>query len=312
LEGAAENIMFGGAATYAGNVPSDIEVLNNVITKPLSWRLGDPSYGGYHFSVKNLFEIKNGQRLLVEGNLIQYVWADGQGGASILFTPRTAGGSNPWVFVGDITFRNNILQHAAGVFVITGHDDDGSSVLSARILIKNNLFLDIAGTTWNGSGRFMQVTAATDVTVENNLSVNSGTNILHVGTGKSEPNLTWRDNVHYGNLGCDDGHAVNTVVSTHFPSSTISGNVFIGGTAANFPAGNYFPANDAAVKFVNAGSGDYHELRLSAASAYRGVGANGTNPGVDFTALDAAFGLSWALPKSRIIGKTRIAGGYAR
>ena len=68
LEGAGENFMLGGADPAIPNlVPSDIEFRRNHCFKPLTWRIGDPSYAGTRWSVKNLFELKNAQRALVDG-----------------------------------------------------------------------------------------------------------------------------------------------------------------------------------------------------------------------------------------------------
>ena len=48
--GPAENILFGGADSAVDNVvPSDIEIRRNHLYKPLSWRVGDPSYAGTHW-----------------------------------------------------------------------------------------------------------------------------------------------------------------------------------------------------------------------------------------------------------------------
>ena len=60
LEGSGENMMFGGAdPTMPNLVPSDIEIRRNHFSKPLSWRVGDPSHAGTHWAVKNLLELKN-------------------------------------------------------------------------------------------------------------------------------------------------------------------------------------------------------------------------------------------------------------
>src|SRR2546425_4541704 len=81
LEGAGENVMFGGADPKITNlVPSDIEIRSNHFFKPLKWRVGDPSYAGIHWSVKNIFELKNAQRLLVDGNILENNWPDAQNG----------------------------------------------------------------------------------------------------------------------------------------------------------------------------------------------------------------------------------------
>src|SRR2546427_800360 len=67
LEGSGENVMFGGIdPSIPDLVPSDIEIRHNYFVKPLSWRIEDPSYGGTPWTVKNLFELKNARRVLIE------------------------------------------------------------------------------------------------------------------------------------------------------------------------------------------------------------------------------------------------------
>lgn len=71
IEGAGENIMFGGSTPAIQNlIPSDIVIKGNLLSKPTAWR------GVY--TVKNLFELKNAQRVTVSGNILEYDWADGQ------------------------------------------------------------------------------------------------------------------------------------------------------------------------------------------------------------------------------------------
>ena len=67
LQGAAENFLLGGASPTIPNlVPSDIEIRRNYFAKPLSWNPDDPSYAGIPWVVKNLIEIKNAQRVLID------------------------------------------------------------------------------------------------------------------------------------------------------------------------------------------------------------------------------------------------------
>src|SRR5919206_261134 len=107
LEAAGENIMFGGAdPKIADLVPSDIEIVRNDLAKPLRWRKGDPSFEGVEWTVKNLFELKNARRVLVNGNLLEYNWPQAQNGFSILFTPRNQKGDSPWSTVEDVLFTN--------------------------------------------------------------------------------------------------------------------------------------------------------------------------------------------------------------
>ena len=47
LEAAGENVMFGGAdPSIKDLVPSDIEIARNHFAKPLTWKIGHPSYAG--------------------------------------------------------------------------------------------------------------------------------------------------------------------------------------------------------------------------------------------------------------------------
>ena len=120
LEAAGENVMFGGAdPAVHGLVPSDIEIVRNHFAKPLRWKMDHPSYEGTPWAVKNLFELKNARRVLVEGNLLEHNWPHAQNGFAILFTPRNQDGRAPWSVVEDVTFRNNVrpqrrrrLQHS--------------------------------------------------------------------------------------------------------------------------------------------------------------------------------------------------------
>lgn len=70
LQGAAENVMFGGATPSIPNlVPSDITVRDNLIDKPLEWKRSD------RCTVKNLFELKNARRVRVVHNVFRHNWS---------------------------------------------------------------------------------------------------------------------------------------------------------------------------------------------------------------------------------------------
>ncbi len=145
LEAAGENVMFGGADPAIPNlVPSDIEIRPNHIYKPLAWR--------GQWTVKNLFELKNAQRVRIDGNLLENNWADAQIGFAILFTPRNQAGTAPWSVVRDIEFTNNILRHVASAINILGQDDIHPSGQTKNIRIHNNLVYDVDRGTWGGHG----------------------------------------------------------------------------------------------------------------------------------------------------------------
>ncbi|HJR07927.1 MAG TPA: hypothetical protein VJ842_11765, partial [Pyrinomonadaceae bacterium] len=86
LEASGEVAGFGGTEpAIAGLVPSDIEFRRNYCTKQVTWR--------GRWLVKNLFELKNAQRVWVEGNVLENNWADGQVGYAIVLTPGNGTGS---------------------------------------------------------------------------------------------------------------------------------------------------------------------------------------------------------------------------
>ena len=76
LEAAAESIEFGGGQANA--TPTDIEIRRNHFFKPVTWLKGQPGFvggvNGNPFIVKNLFELKNAQRVLFEGNVLENTW----------------------------------------------------------------------------------------------------------------------------------------------------------------------------------------------------------------------------------------------
>src|SRR5438093_12981384 len=89
LEGAGENVMFGGADPGIRDlVPSDIEIRQNHFFKPLAWRTGNPSHAGAPWSVKNLFELKNARRVLVDRNIFENIWLADQAGFAVQLTVR--------------------------------------------------------------------------------------------------------------------------------------------------------------------------------------------------------------------------------
>src|SRR5262249_11415262 len=67
LEAAGENVLFGGADPWIPNlVPSDIIITRNHIAKQPAWK-NQPQW-----NVKNLLELKNAQRVVIDGNVLEY------------------------------------------------------------------------------------------------------------------------------------------------------------------------------------------------------------------------------------------------
>ena len=117
--GGREPDVGGADAKVADLVPSDIEIRRNHFRKPLSWKEGNSEYGGIKWSVKNLFELKNAQRVLVEANVFENVWVEAQTGYAVLFKSVNQDGSAPWSVTQDVEFRDNVVRHCAGAINIT-------------------------------------------------------------------------------------------------------------------------------------------------------------------------------------------------
>src|SRR5262245_61536487 len=290
LEGAGENVMFGGAKPSLPNlIPSDIEFRLNHVYKPLTWKQGHPTYAGTHWSVKNLFEIKNAQRLLVDQNVFENNWLDAQVGFAILFTPRGEGVA-PWATAANVTFTNNILRNSGCGFNVAGADDSGPSQPSQRILIKNNLIYEIDGVKWGGvagpaDGRFAQIVGGPlNVVFDHNTIIQSGT-IVYADGGPSV-GFVFRNNITphntYGVFGSGQGSGI-PALNYYFPGGVFRKNVIVG-----IPQGIIYPPDNfptlllSLVGFVDLAGGDY---RLAPISPYKNAGADGKDVGCDFDAL---------------------------
>ena len=288
LEAAGENLLFGGGDPVIRDLtPSDIEIRGNHVSKPLRWKVGDPAFARVPWAVKNLFELKNARRVLVEGNLFEHNWAHAQAGFAIVFTVRNEDGGAPWSAVQDVTFVNNIVRRAGAGVNILGRDNNHPSQPTERLLIANNLFDEIDGARWGGPGTLFQILDGTaHLTIEHNTAFQQGAII--VAEGRPHADFVYRNNLTPHNAagiaGTGTGAGAATL-STYFPGSIVAGNVIAGGRASVHPPDNFFPVSLEMVGFVNRAGGNY---RLTAASRYRRVGTDGRDPGVDLDALTTA------------------------
>lgn len=322
LEAAGENILFGGAAPAVPNlVPSDIEVRNNYFYKPFSWRVGHPDYAGKHWTVKNLFELKTGKRVLLDGNILENCWADlpiGQSGYAILLTVRAENGAAPQADVSDITITNNVIRHAGAGISLSGHDSPTPSLQSKRIRIANNLFDDISGPAYGdgnvagpNNGTFIKIGDPTDVIIDHNTVFQSGPITWAFDTVQ---NIAFTNNIfncfissggYQGIYGPGFAQGGNGPMGAFFPgikdaSQMFHKNILIGGNATKYSnyntlSQNYFPANTAAVQFVDyaSGSADYHGYALANSSIYKQDATDGLDLGAGFSLLDTALNIKF-------------------
>lgn len=281
LEGAAENILFGGADPSIPNlIPSDITITNNTIAKPVAWR-------SQSWQVKNLFELKNAQRVTVRGNTFQYNWQAAQSGFSILFTVRNQDGHCPWCIVRDVTFDKNVVQHIAAGISILGVDDNAPSGQTQSIQITNNVFSDIDGQNWGGNGYFLLLTGGPrDITIDHNTIIQDhALGLIQIDSppimGFQFTNNLARQNA-YGIIGADHSPG-NDTIRAFFPGGDFSNNVIADADASHYPSGNKYPSTSQfKAQFVGYDSGNY---ALIPTSPWRGAGTDGGDLGADMTTV---------------------------
>ena len=290
LEASGENFMLGGAMPGAsGLVPSDLVFRRNHVARPAAWR-------SENWVVKNLFELKNARRVLVEGNLFENNWVDGQPGYAIVFTPRGEGGAAPWATIEDVTFRYNIVRNSSAGFNLLARDSNGASGTMRRVRIADNLVYAIDRSEWGGNGNFMQIgEGPAEITVEHNTIIHSGNVMTVYGGSRDAPSVAerfvFRNNIsphnQFGVIG--QSLAVGTQsINAFFPGGLFLRNALAGGQAARYPGDNLFPDMERfAQQFVNYSGRDY---RLKGDSEFRRAATDGADLGVNFVTLARTLG----------------------
>ena len=320
LEASGENILFGGGEATA--TPADIEISHNHLFKPLTWMKGQTGYvggsNGNPFVVKNLIELKNAQRLLIDGNIMEDAWGGfSQVGFAIVLTPKSQAGPNgtnlcPDCQVTDVTIRNAMISHVgAGMQIANGLSDNGGAALAGqRYSIHDVIIDDINGVKYNGPGEFAQVSIGLGAPVLQNVTINHVTAfppsmqfVIGMQLSSTTPmtNFVFTNNIvnagtspvwstgNGGTANCAYHDSPLTTFNACFTSYTFSTNAIIASPAnAIWPSGNFFPTLTA-VQFVNYNGGIGGDYHLQTSSPYKGAATDGTDLGADVDAVDAAI-----------------------
>jgi hypothetical protein len=271
--------MFGGADSRAATlVPTSIEIRGNHFFKPLSLITTN-------YTVKNLLEFKAARRVLVTGNTFENNPAKSQNGFALLITPRNQSGTAPWTVTSDIAIVDNRFINVGSGIDIMGYDDMHRSLMTQRVLIRDNI---VGVTGFNGAdGRTFQFTGGgSDYTVTHNTIINTASppahrvsDVVMAQSGSKINNFVFTNNLatrtSYGFFGNVVGEG-RPALNTYFSNWTFSRNVLVGRPAGYYPAGNFFPADVSAVRFVNFAGGNY---ALAANSPYNNAATDGTAVG---------------------------------
>jgi hypothetical protein len=322
LEAAGENVIFGGG--WATSTPADIQISQNHMFKPLTWMKGQPGYvggaDGNPFVVKNLFEVKNGQRILLDGNIMENSWGGfSQVGFAIVLTPKNQSGANglhlcPVCQVTDVTVRNTTISHVGGGLQIANvlADNGGAALDGQRYSIHDIVIDDIDGNKFNGPGEFAEIAMSAGAPRLQNVHINHVTafpphTLFVVGdmVARTMPikNFVFTNSIVSagtapvwsmggGASNCAFFDVPLTTFNACFSGSAFAPNAIIGASSADAPAkwpsGNYFPGSNLEVQFLDyngSTSGDYH---LLSSSPYRNKGTDGKDLGADIDAVNSA------------------------
>jgi len=316
LEASGENILFGGGPT--SYVPADIEIRRNHMFKPLTWMTGRPGYvggrNGNPFIVKNIFELKNAERLLFEGNILENSWGGfSQVGWGIVITPRGSRAATR-----DITIRYNTISHIGSGLEICATQDtlpNGQkvdSLASERISIHDVIVDDISASTYRGDGISFQISSGFVVNRPlNHLTINHVTvltdpkkTLLVVGADRRNParpfNIVFTNNMAVAgaySVWSTGGQYSGTCATSSQPLTTFNqcwssylatNNAIIAypGTQGPWPKGNFFPSSASAVGFTSFSDGSAGNYQLLSSSPYDRMGLpSGTPLGADILTL---------------------------
>jgi hypothetical protein len=238
LEATGENVITNTSCTgagYAGSgipdcpVPSDGTVRLNHFIKQIAWQTlpagcnGTP--GNQCYDVKNQLEWKHGQRVLVDSNIFDTTFLEGQSEFVIMNCLWTG----PYV-CNDVTITNNLFEHGPDVFVLGGN---GTTQTGQRILLRNNMGYDIDG-AWAVAGTyglFGQFQNTGSLTIDHNTLLNQPpTYMTGISLSDAPPStdtsFQYTNNLIYAPFfadGMDQGQAIAAL-----PSPVLGQDVFVG------------------------------------------------------------------------------------
>ncbi len=311
LEAAGEVILFGGGGGVGP--PTDIEVRRNHLFRPLTWMKDNPGFvgsaDGHPFIVKNLFELKNGQRVLFENNVLENCWGGfSQQGFGILLTPKNQNDNCAECKVLDVTIRYSLIRNVAAGFQIANIPEgprpparDGGRYSIHDVLIEN-----LDGERFHGNGLLFQVSFNTvqlhDVAIDH-VTALGGKRLFTIGARPAPmkiANFSFTNNLVGARLLIDspgsgpdncsfraEALGPSGVFENCFSDAKIAGNVIVG-AGGKWPAKNFQAKNPTDVGFMAADKEGVQNHRLNSESHYKKGGTDQKDVGADIDAIEAA------------------------
>jgi hypothetical protein len=242
-------------------------------------------------------EIKTARRVLLERNVLENCWTDGQTGFAFVLKSSAPTQGQPWDTTTDLTIRYNRMINTENGVSIARWASEGPVVPGAqptsRILFEQNLFEHLGGQSDYAKspedGMMFQVSGV-DLTFRHNTSWN-GYNMISLPTTGCD-NLVFIDNLmtpgSYGIHPDGAGNGWNSGVGTHIHgNSRMEGNTIIregSERAQQMPAKDFPPRNLWFDTFKAAGV-DAKTYRLLPDSKAHHTAIDGGDPGADVDAV---------------------------
>jgi len=227
LSGGSETIMLGGGdPSSPANIPSDVTIRGNTITARPEWQ-------ALKVGVKSRLELKNARRVLIEDNVVEYVWGGhGQDGFLFSATVRNQDGGVPESTIEDVVVRRNVFRHGASAINLLATDAPRQpSQRMARVTFLANIFEDLDWVKYTGSSKLIQIgLGPIDLTIDQNTFVavsKPSSTVYFYGTppltGFTLTNNTWSPS-KYGIFGDGASTAIGKAWAQYVATGTQSGN----------------------------------------------------------------------------------------
>ena len=242
LEGAGENIMFGGYdPAIPGLVPSDIEIRRNYVHTPIAWK--------GTWTRKNLLEFKNASRVLIEANVFDGSWGDAQTGWAIILKSANQSGACRWCRTTDVTFRRNLIRNAgAGINIAAKGDNPNVDTTARRILITESVMDNLGAAPYTGDRRGLQLLGSmSEITIERTIISGSLDAVMMLDNRGPTTQSAFRDNVwslgRYGVMA--SGTAAGTAsLNKGLPGAIWERMILVGPQRTAYPLGTGFVSDE--------------------------------------------------------------------
>jgi hypothetical protein len=271
IEGGAENVMFGGSdPANAELIPQDIEIRGNHFNKPAAWK--------DKYSLKCLFELKNAKRVQFVGNYLENNWV----GSAFRITVRNQDGDAPFSTIEDVLIKDNIINGSGEGINVLGKDDIHPSQTMKNLTITNNLFLNLDGEKFAGSGYFLQINDGENILIANNTAFNRGN--IATFYDVTPRNFIFRDNITgYGEYGIHGlGNVKAASVQKLFQNNVFINNRKVPNSDFIVPPNNFTVQDIKDVGFANSAQNDFN---LLPGSKFKSKGSNKSDIGSDLGKL---------------------------